>query len=103
MNKLFSWFSGGKEIPDMDIRTQILSVMKDMSIDTTNISSGTHLKQDLEMDSTELVELAVALEKRLALPIDDTTFGKLTTFGEIEQFLQSLVAAPAYSKVANQL
>jgi acyl carrier protein len=47
--------------------------------------------------------LAVALEKRLALPIDDTTFGKLTTFGEIEQFLQSLVAAPAYSKVVNQL
>lgn len=87
----------------MDIRAQILSVMKDMSIDTTNISSGTQLKQDLEMDSTELVELAVSLEKRLALPIDDTTFGKLITFGEIEQFLQSLIAAPAYREIAEQV
>jgi acyl carrier protein len=86
----------------MDIRAQLLSVMKDLSIDTTNITSETCLKKDLDMDSTELVELAVVLEQRLSIPIDDAKLGKLTTFGDVEQFLQSLVVAPAYSKLVTK-
>lgn len=86
----------------MDIRDQLLSVMKELSIDTANITSETCLKEDLYMDSTELVELAVALEKRLSISVDDVTLGKLTTFGEVEQLIQSLVGVPAYSRIVIQ-
>src|SRR5260370_1307453 len=76
----------------MNIRTELLHAMKDLAIDTDHIRSETRLREDLEMDSTELVELAVVLEKRLSLSIDDTILGKLSTFGEVEQFLESLAS-----------
>lgn len=75
----------------MNIRTELLCAMKDLAIETDHITSETRLREDLEMDSTELVELAVALEKRLSLEIDDAILGKLSTFGEVEQFLDSLL------------
>lgn len=74
----------------MNIRTELLSAMQDLSINTDTINSETHLREDLEMDSTELVELAVMLEKRLSFSIDDAALGKLPTFGEVEKFLSSL-------------
>lgn len=74
----------------MNIRTEILGAMKDLAIETDHVSSETRLREDLEMDSTELVELAVVLEKRLSLKIDDAILGKLSTFGQVEQFLESL-------------
>jgi acyl carrier protein len=74
----------------MNIRTELLAAMKDLAIETDSLTSETRLREDLEMDSTELVELAVALEKRLSLKIDDATLSKLTTFGDVEQFLESL-------------
>jgi acyl carrier protein len=74
----------------MNIRTELLAAMKDLAIETDSISSETRLREDLEMDSTELVELAVALEKRLSVKIDDAMLSKLITFGELESFLESL-------------
>ncbi len=74
----------------MNIRAELLCAMKDLAIEADCISSETRLREDLEMDSTELVELAVALEKRLSIEIDDAILGKLSTFGEVEQFLESL-------------
>ena len=76
----------------MNLRAELLHAMIDLAIDTDHISSETRLREDLEMDSTELVELAVVLEKRLSLSIDDAALGKLSTFGEVEQFLQSLAS-----------
>ena len=83
----------------MNIRTELLCAMKDLAIETDAISSETRLREDLEMDSTELVELAVALEKRLSLEIDDATFAKVSTFGEIEKFLESLASVLVASSI----
>jgi|GEM_PF-733612 len=83
----------------MNIRTELLHAMKDLAIDTDHIRSETRLRGDLEMDSTELVELAVVLEKRLSLSIDDAILGKLSTFGEVEQFLESLASVLVSSVV----
>ncbi|MBE3561757.1 MAG: acyl carrier protein [Ktedonobacteraceae bacterium] len=75
----------------MNIRNEILRAMRDLYINTDDVSSETRLREDLSMDSTELVEMALVLEKRLPILIDDATFAKLRTFGEIEQFVQSLL------------
>jgi acyl carrier protein len=73
----------------MDLRAEILRIMDELHISTTNIGDNTRLKEDLEMDSTELVEMAVLLEKRMRVVIDDAAFVKLRTFGEVERFMQS--------------
>jgi acyl carrier protein len=73
----------------MNVRTELLRVMGDLCIETTNLNEETRLKEDLDIDSTELVEMAVVLEKRLPVVIDDTVFTRLRTFGDVEQFVQS--------------
>lgn len=75
----------------MNVRAEILHAMQDLHINIAKINTATRLKEDLDMDSTELVEMAVALEKRLPLTIDDAALGKLHTFGELEQFIQVLM------------
>jgi acyl carrier protein len=75
----------------MDVHVELLQAMKELSIDIRNVTSRTHLKEDLEMDSTELVELSVVLEKRLLCSIDDSVLSKMRTVGEIENFLRSIV------------
>ncbi len=83
----------------MNIRTELLAAMKDLAIETDSLSSETRLREDLEMDSTELVELAVALEKRLPVKIDDAMLSKLITFGELESFLESLACVLVTSSI----
>lgn len=85
----------------MNIRAALLGALKDLAIDTTHVNSTTRLKEDLEMDSTEMVELAMVLEKRLSLSIDDALLGKLSTFAEVEQFLQSLASGVLVSSNVN--
>lgn len=75
----------------MNIRAELLHVMQDLHIDISKVTPTTRLKDDLDMDSTEIVEMAVALEKRLPLTIDDAALGKLQTFADVEKFLQALM------------
>ncbi|GHO50253.1 acyl carrier protein [Ktedonospora formicarum] len=75
----------------MNVRAELLHAMQDLHIDIAKINTSTRLKEDLDMDSTEIVEMAVALEKRLPLTIDDAALGKLHTFGEVEQFVLTLM------------
>ncbi len=82
----------------MDIRAELLRVMDDLHIETANLSDGTRLKEDLDMDSTELVEMAVMLEKSLLVSIDDAVFAKLRTFGDVEQFIQSRLSVMVAEK-----
>ena len=71
----------------MDTRTGILNVMSTLGIDTTNITDETRLKEDLEMDSTEYIELAVAIERQLSVPVEDKPFMALKTFGAVVNYI----------------
>lgn len=77
----------------MDIRNFLLAVMeKDLAIPTDNITEETRLKEDLKMDSLELVELTLLIEKRLAISVNNV-ISTLSTFGEVETFLSTLCNA----------
>ena len=73
----------------MDIYDQTIDVLNTLRINTEEVTRETRLKEDLEMDSTELIEIEIALEKHFALPIDHVAFMHLSTFGDITQFIQS--------------
>lgn len=73
----------------MDVYDQTIDILSELHIDTTGATSGTRLKEDLDMDSTELIETAVVLEKHFAISIDDAAFSRLSTLGDIIQFVQS--------------
>ncbi len=73
----------------MNVYDQTINVLSELHIDTLGATIKTRLKEDLEMDSTELVEMAVALEKHFAISIDDTIFLRLSTLGDITQYIES--------------
>jgi acyl carrier protein len=67
----------------MDIRDTLADVFRELKIDPTGIEPDSRLREDLEIDSTEMVEIAVALEKRLSISIDTDDFLALKTFGDM--------------------
>lgn len=67
----------------MDIRDTLADVFRELKIDSTGIEPDSRLREDLEIDSTEMVEIAVALEKRLSINIDTDDFLALKTFGDM--------------------
>jgi acyl carrier protein len=72
----------------MDIYDQTIDVLSELHINTQGATSETRLKEDLEMDSTELIEIEIALEKHFAIPVDHVAFTRLPTLGDITQFIQ---------------
>lgn len=82
----------------MNVRSEILRVMDDLSIDTSDLSEETRLREDLDMDSTEMVEIAVGLEKRLSVVIEDAVFTRLRTFGDMVQLVQSSLSGKVAQK-----
>lgn len=73
----------------MDIRTILLDVLGSLEIDPEMVTNGTRLRDELDIDSTELVELAVAIERQLPVTLDIEAFLKLGTFGDLVAFVQS--------------
>lgn len=72
----------------MDVRAEILSVFEELKVSTAGVDDDTRLREDLELDSTELVEIGVAVERRLPLDVDTAVFPALITFGEMVAFIE---------------
>lgn len=67
----------------MDVSETLVEVFRELKIDPTGVEAESRLREDLEIDSTEMVEIAVALEKRLSISIDTDDFLALKTFGDM--------------------
>ena len=73
----------------MDVRPALMGLFAELGFDPAGIGNDTRLREDLEIDSTELVEIAVAIERRVPVSIDTGRFQALATFGEMVDFVQS--------------
>jgi acyl carrier protein len=61
--------------------------------DPDNITLETRLEEDLEADSLDLVELAMALEEELSLEIPDEELEGIRTVGDAVDFVAERVSA----------
>lgn len=64
-----------------------------MECDPKEISDETRLEEDLEADSLDLVELAMALEEELSLEIPDEELEGIRTVGDAVEFIAERVPA----------
>lgn len=71
----------------MNTRETLIDVLRELKIDPAGIEAESKLREDLEIDSTELVEIAVAIEKRLAVSLDTDEFLALKTFGNMIDYV----------------
>lgn len=73
----------------MDTRTIVLAVFRDLEINTTGIDETTRLREDLDVDSTELIEIAVAIERSIPRKVDTDDFLAVKTFGELVGYVDN--------------
>lgn len=73
----------------MDVRLALTELFVELGFQRNEISDGTRLREDLAIDSTELVEIAVAIERRLLVSIDTGQFQALDAFGELVEFVEA--------------
>jgi acyl carrier protein len=76
----------------MDVRATLTDLLRELGFDPAGLQDGTRLRQDLKVDSTELVEISVAIERRLRVAIDAGAFQAVDTVGELFRFVET---APA--------
>jgi acyl carrier protein len=58
------------------------------TIDPESITRATLIRKDLGLNSIELAEIVLDLEDKFGTEIDDKAISKLTTIGEIADYLE---------------
>ena len=53
------------------------------------------LREDLELDSLDAVDMIVALEQALKIRVDEEEAKKIRTIGDIYDFVEKMLQAPA--------
>jgi acyl carrier protein len=71
----------------MDAESTVRTVLRDLEIDTSGITGDTRLREDMQVDSTELVEIAVALARSGPLAIETNDILALTTFADLVTYV----------------
>jgi acyl carrier protein len=75
----------------MSIRAQVMIVMSGLGFELSELADGATM-QDLGIDSTELAEIIVALEKCFSISIDFEVQGTLTSVGDLVSRVGDLLA-----------
>lgn len=65
-------------------------LLNDIGMDDVEVSLNSRLKEDLEVDSTELVEVIAALEKRFKIKIPEGIIGLKSSVKDIVNFLNNV-------------
>ena len=79
-------------------RDEVLELIRahlstELGVDASRIAEDTRFKEDLEADSLDLVELAMALEEELSLEIPDEELEGIRTVGDAVDFIAERVSA----------
>lgn len=81
------WTEG---VCSVDTRETLLDILSNLEFDSDEIDDSTALKGQLGVDSTELAEIAVVVEQRFSIVVDDNELKKATTFGDMTKYIDSL-------------
>jgi acyl carrier protein len=73
----------------MDTLDVVIEILRELKIDPAGVEPDSRLREDLDIDSTEMVEIAVATEKRLAVTIDTDEFLRIRTFGGVVEYISA--------------
>ncbi|MBJ6635833.1 hypothetical protein DD630_28845 [Streptomyces sp. BSE7F] len=79
----------------MNVREEVVDVLRGIGFDAEELEDGRHLSRDLDIDSTELVEIVVTLEQHFGIDIDAEAEGGFTTFGDLVDCVTRLLPAAA--------
>lgn len=74
---------------DTDAEKQIMEFMVDrLGLQPEEITRTARFKEDLELDSLDMVEMVTILEEQLGITMDDSMAETLTTLGAVVDFVR---------------
>lgn len=68
---------------DIETHRQVADVLGQLGFKDTELTKDARLAEDLDIDSTELVEIVVALEKQFGVEIDTDAEETFVIFGDL--------------------
>lgn len=73
-----------------DLESRVKAIFKKtLDIQDNEIVPGAKLDESLGIDSTEMVEISVAIKKQLGLPLKDNELKKTMSFNEVVAVLKT--------------
>jgi acyl carrier protein len=78
---------------EMNVRSAIIDVMDRLGFEASDLKDETSLHSDLGIDSTELTEITVALERHFGIRIISGAEESFGSFGDLLSCVQNLLAA----------
>jgi acyl carrier protein len=79
------------------------TLIEEFEVAQDNITPEKRLREDLELDSLDAVDMIVALEQGLKIRVDEEEAKQIRTVGDIYTFVEKMVARPAPGSVATNL
>jgi acyl carrier protein len=70
-------------------RNHLLAVLQELGFEPSELRDDARFREDLGIDSTELVEISVAVERAMLVSIDSETLWSLTTIGDLVELVES--------------
>lgn len=76
---------------DADIQSRLFDLMVDQfELDPSDLTPNADLRDDLDLDSLDAMDLMALVEKRMGLTVDEERVLKVRTVGELTEYLRSL-------------
>lgn len=76
-------------------RDELLGVLQALGFEPTELTDDARFREDLAIDSTELVEISVAVEQKMLVSIDSETLWSLKTVGDLAKLVGSSSGVPS--------
>lgn len=72
-----------------EIQDTVVRVLHQIApeVDPRELRAGTHLREELELDSFDFLQLVIGLSKQLGVEIPETDYGRLATLGGCVDYL----------------
>jgi acyl carrier protein len=77
----------------MDVRAKLEELLAEQGFEVAGRPDGTNLREELAIDSTALVDIAMAIERGLSVPIDGGLFQAVETIGDMVRFVRGRLPA----------
>ena len=66
-------------------------LVREFELDASSLTDDARLREDLDLDSLDAVDLIALLEKEFGLALDDDTLMELRTVGEMRGYVMGLI------------
>jgi len=77
------------------------ALIEEFELDPAKMTPEARLKEDLGLDSLDLVDMVIVLEEACGRKIKDkAALSKIATLGDVEEFIMAVLAGPGEGEVA---